>query len=335
MIKLKVSGNKAKKITTKGIKPKITVLENTSLRAKIELKFDMMLPQEYDFISNDRSVDLKLNQWSMTFIICKSDEMANIEFDIDNFSKDHRVRAVINPSSGTDLTNATSPFDVIHRNRKTAIDDFKSGDRPNSGLVNCDNLAIYNIGLFEYEHFIDRNLLAFTLVRSTGWIIQNMGNDGYHKTPENQCIRKINHSIALYIHCNEEITKLVNKEIYYKNPMLAYFSAVDRNKFMGGRPGVQDSDIGEIFYREDFSSTILPHQENAFKINNAVVSSFKKSEDNNGYIVRTYNPTENSIIVDVDWNGSIKQCNMQEIEINEFSSMLKPKEIKTIYIRKE
>jgi alpha-mannosidase len=116
-------------------------------------------------------------------------------------------------------------------------------------------------------------------------------------------------------------------------------------KFVGGRPAVQDSEIKEIFYRDDKYSKIFFPKERQFATINGkgiVLSALKKAEKDDGIILRVYNSCNEESTFEMEYYKdliSVYAVNLNEGKIGDIAFngrkikgvTLRPKEIYTIH----
>ncbi len=341
-----------KTYTTKGLIPEIRCISNSDFETKYSLTYVMKLPECFIENTGLRSDKMVENTVEIIVGLNKGCQWLDVDFHINNTSKDHRLRALLATGIGTDFTYASTPFDVIERDRRDVLKKIKDGTQPNSGFVDINNgsegMAFLNQGIQEYEHLLgNEGIIALTLLRSNGKISVDSEGDTW-KAPGNQCLRKICVKMGIYPHVgnwiNSEVA-LMSKE--FLNPVLSYYQPVDTTKFVGGRPAVQDSDITEIFYRKDsFAHIVLPHQMKVFDIKGrgVVVSAVKKSENDDSIIIRLYNSTSEESEFELTFFKTLKsviKVNMKEEAIEELcfdrntvkTISIKPKEIYTLAVK--
>lgn len=344
--------SKGKIYTTDGLVPEIKCVFNTEFETKYSLTYNMELPECFVESTGLRSEKLVTNRIEVIVGLKKGSCWLDVEFQLDNASKDHRLRALINTGINTDLTNASVPYDVIERDRRDVLKGIKNGTQPNSGFVDIWNgiegIAVLNQGVHEYEHLMDdKGTIAMTLLRANGKIEVNSKGDTW-KVPENQCIRRVNLKMALCPHSGDwRSSGMILRSKEFQNPVLCCYQPVDTRKFVGGRPAVQDSAVTEIFYREDdFTHIVLPFEERLFDINGkeVVVSAVKKCENDDRIIVRLYNSSSEESEFEMIYFKPLKSANklnmreetMEELNFNGNRIgpiAIKSKEIYTIGIK--
>lgn len=340
-----------------GLVPEISCLAANPMEICYRLSYTLMLPEYYDEAAGKRSEKLVENRVEIRLSLSKGSKWLEVGFKVQNRSMDHRLRALISSGIPGDTSAAGAPFDIISRDRRKILSRVnKDGTQPNSGFVDIhgekEGLAVLNEGIHAYEHLMEsEGTLAFTLVRSTPFITR-IGNceavDNVWYIPGNQCIRDIGLRMALFPHEGDHIAAeaaLKTKE--FLNPVLCCFQPADVKKFMGGRPAVQDSEISEIFYREDpFAALILPLAGSFIDIRGKgiVLSAIKKADSSDMLIVRIYNSSTEESVLELNFINPIHyayKVNLAEEILQELSfkgsalipMKLKPKEILSIAVK--
>jgi alpha-mannosidase len=352
-----MSAQNSGRITGEALVPEIRREIGNSLECRYLLTYNLKIPECFDEKKGKRSDSLLDNTVNIALNLKKGEKWLHMGFEIDNASKDHRLRVIVNTGIDGNYTYASIPLDVVKRDKHKVLSALTNGIRTNSGFVDIvddkEGVAVLTEGVHEYEHFIDKKgAAAFTLLRANGWISKTVQSgirpDETWLAPENQCIRKIRLNMALYPHTGNYIDSdacIRVKE--FQNPLLTYFQPVDIRKFAGGRPAVQDSEIKEIFFRQDpFRDLHLPRELKLLEIKGKgiVLSALKKAEKDDRLIVRVYNSSEEPSMLECSYYKKITSAcrtdmNEQALEELPFEGnvvspiTLKPKEILTIGLK--
>lgn len=335
-------GKNLEPITTKNLKPLITKIVDTKLKKQYRLTFNLMLPVDFDKTVNLRNEKTILNKIEIDLILYKDSKWLEFNFKVDNKSENHRLRALINSGIYSDYTFASAPFDVVKRNKNNLLDGKHNGDQPNNGFVdimdNNKSLAIITEGIYEYKHNQNKDgVIAFTLVRAS------CGVESFDGT-NSSCIREINLRLALMPHAgdyNEAKIPTIQKQ--FQCGLISACFPADIKKFSSGRAAVQESDIKEVFYRNDKYCDMNIACSTSF-VNvigeGIVITAIKKSENSEKYIIRIYNSSENASLAKVRFLKEIRnayEVTMEETLIKEIvltknvvELMLDPKRIVTI-----
>lgn len=336
-------------LTTDSVVPEMECLMQTPFETRVRLTYRWLLPTGFDYGSGARTVETVMNTVGMTLSLKKGSRRLEVDFDIDNRSRNHRLRALVATGLKTDLTQASAPFDIITRDRREVLKGVKNGTQPNSGFVDISEagrgLAVLTEGEHEYEHLMDCDgTLAVTLLRATGRIEINSLSDQW-QVPGNQCLRRIQLRMALYPHAGDCIEADVAAAVReFQNPALVCFQPYDIRKLSGGRPAVQDSEIKEIFFRKDpFVNVQLPPEASFLEVKGkgVLLSALKKAEDGKELIIRLINTLDECTEAAISLPGTVRkvrQADLKEDAAGEFpicdsklrGICLQPKEILTL-----
>lgn len=294
-------------IVTDGIKPKNSVLKDTDIEKSCVLRYTLNLPTHLDIETLTRSEEMVENIVEIKLSLIKGKPWIDIECAVDNKAKDHRLRILFDTDMTTDYTTSLIPFDTIERDRREVLKKVSNGTQPNSGLIhieeNGSGIGIMNEGLYEYEHLLnDRGTIAVTLIRSVG-MISNLPDRHQRNTMKNidsQCIGKYTLHLGLTFAKGEadmQVSELVRRTKIFQNGLIGYFQPYSEKKFTGGRPQVQDTDIAELFFREDrYKDISLNKSGKMLNISGdaITVSALKQSEDGELMVLRAYNTSDNA-----------------------------------------
>jgi alpha-mannosidase len=342
-------------ISSAGLTPRIEYIQNNSIETVCKLKYNLVLPAFYDRQHQRRSEETVISPVEIILSLSVESKKLEILFNIDNKAEDHCLRAIINSGIKSNYSYASAPFDIIRRDKHNG-DIVKRDDpqEPTSDFVYIHNkqkgISILHQGIHAYEHFKNRKgQIAMTLLRATGYI------QGYFEipldedwlVPENQCLRKIQCKMALMSVSPETKPELIAQEAAdYLNPLLVFSDSCSFRKFTGGRPCVQDSDISEIFYREDPNKHIeLPGKNSFLQCNNKriLLVACKKAEKNNDFVIRLLNVGDSNQVCKINFGFQVKSAHLanlkeekkDKIEIEELKQIrleFKPGEIISIII---
>lgn len=345
------AGKHSNIFTSENLTPLIIEKTENELYSSCTLRYDLYLPSKYDGLSGKRSEELILNRVDVKMSFDRYQKWLDVECNNTNSSKDHRLRLLINTGIDSNYTLSSSPFDVIKRDRRDVLNNIKNGTQPNNGVIALEDsqrgIAVFNKGLYEYEHLLNReSSLAITLVRATGIIALSAAGDQW-KVPGNQCLRNIKTEFAIFPYDNDfysaEVLR-ISKE--YQVKMLTYYQSVNIKKFIGGRAAVQESFIDETFYRMDAYPQIKLSQVEKFidlKGDGISMSALKRAENGEGLIIRVYNSLTTKSSFTIKYVNKIKtlsKLNLKEIVIENINFegkesqkiLINPKEIVTIFL---
>jgi alpha-mannosidase len=343
-------------LNTGELKPTIEVSDNR-LETICKLKYDLVLPAYYDRERQCRSEETVSNPVEITLRLTAESKRLDISFKIDNNAKDHCLRAVINTGIDSPFTYASAPFDIVMRDKHNG-DIVKRGDlqEPSADFVNIqDNqkgISILHQGLHAYEHFRERQgQIAITLIRATAYIqgFFEIPLDKDWIVPENQCIRTIECNLAVMpVSGTEQKEHSASEAADFLAPMLCFSDSCNHQKFSGGRPCVQGSDISEIFYREDPNKNIKLSKENSLfscSNKNILFIACKKAENSDDLVIRLLNIANDKQSCSLNFGfrvTKITQINLKEEKIEKLSAVnlaeikldFKPKQLISLIIVK-
>lgn len=271
----------------------------------ITLCYLWSLPECYEPTQNCRSPHRVQCPVTIRLRLDSTSALLDIQIDMENRAKDHRLSALVHTDLHNNITTALSPFDLVQHD-KTQIDTRICNEtRHNSGCVSlCGEdrgMSVLNLGLYGYENLQrEEGTLALTLVRSTGRVwpqdAQGAPEDDSWEAPENQCLRKLSLRLALYPHgADLAQAQVLFVQRAWQNPLLVHSTPVDIRKFLGGRPALQDSNIDEDFYLPDsYPQVRLPRHTAPWHLEgrHIQVTAWKKSFDRSTYILRFFNASK-------------------------------------------
>lgn len=339
--------------STRGLIPEIDRVINNEVETVYRLCYSLMLPADAGFEQRRRSSTLIAVPLEITLILRQDSPYLEVRFLIDNHAMDHCMRAVVRTGIQSDVTQASSMFDVVERNkftvRKQPEDDRQE---PAFEFVKIQNkeqggMAVLVEGLHAYENYRERTgELGITLLRCNSYITGYFDRplDAAWLAPENQCLRTIESRLAIMPGCfTESPANEAQAAISFLNPPLSYSDSWDVRKYSGGRPCVQDSDLSEIFYRPDpYEKVQLPPGQSLCRVDNPVMvmTAMKQAENGQGIILRLYNVSSSPQNSKISFGNSIRRvekCRLdetvqQKLEISGSSVMIEagPKEIITL-----
>ncbi|MEC0089220.1 alpha-mannosidase [Paenibacillus macquariensis] len=298
-------------LTTKGLKANISVLEDTSYRASVEIKHDWEIPASADDLLDEEQRALvyyperKAQRSSRTVILKlrtvisleRGGKGVHIETTIDNLAKDHRVRALFPTDINNTVHHVDSMFEIPERDIEPAAEwSNPSNTQHQQAFVDMsdDNagLTVANFGLNEYEVLRDgRNTIAITLLRSVG----ELGDWGLFPTPEAQCLGEHTVRMELIPHNGNGMTSGAYAEAYqFQIPWT-----------------VCQTDVHEGVIAPVYTPFEWENKELAF-------SSLKMNQETGDMLLRWYNMSQKK--TDLTFNSSIPQQHFYKTTILEEAS---------------
>ncbi len=326
------------KIVNNPVNVETRIIDDLGWKGTLEIKLTYKIPEELteDRKSRaDKEVPLVISSYVELY-----SGIQRIEFQTNFYNnvKDHRLRVLFPTDFKTDNVLADAPFDIVQRsfNLPNSEDWYEQPTPANPNRlfvqmvddVGRGTITIAAKGMPEYEVLQDRKTIGLTLVRSVGWMgrsdLTKVRKGGVRnlQIPEAQCQRYFNYKYSLMLgnHTVED----------------AYCLA---SSFAIGLRSIQiDLKNEKNYIRKPSFLEVNP------KV--IVISGLKKAENENGVILRLFNPTQNETtasvqcyrsIVDAvsvsleekpDGESGISFVNSQTLNI-----VMQPKKIRTIFLK--
>ncbi|MFX1312000.1 MAG: glycoside hydrolase family 38 C-terminal domain-containing protein, partial [Promethearchaeota archaeon] len=278
-----------------------------------KLSLNLKLPRSFSEDRYNRSDWLVDNEITIYISLYKGIKRIDFSIELENNSKDHRIRALFPTKIKAEKVHADGHFYVVPRMLKmpeaekwvqkplptnhqkdfvSISDDFKT-------------FAILNKGLPEYEAIVNQDgtiTFAITLLRCIEWLSRNdfitrKSHAGpAFKTPGAQCIDKYKFELAI---TTESKSSWLDSEIHtrgkeFNNPLNPIFPNMVQTPIrFSDKLNLRQSGIISYFLKPKnrLKQSYLPQSLSFLKIDNksVVLSAIKKSEENNFLIVRVYN----------------------------------------------
>ena len=347
------------KVTQLDFSNSIIECYNGKLEQSLKLSgtFDVPLTQ------NDRTDDINNGRipYDCLITLKAREKDINVQVDIDNTTFDHRMRLIVSGNVRTEQSIADTPFGTISRpiidpNFKTWQEkDWKeepTGIYPMLNFINIHDqyksITVFSKGVKEYEIIgTNEKKIALTLFRAVGYLgkpdllrrpgVASGNQFKYIETPDSQLQKKLKFKFSLIVENHfSEVDAFKDYQNYAVS--LPYYQQQSLNQF---------TTTLKYFVMQPLIKHV-PDQLSLFDathVKNAVFSSFKKSRDGNGFILRYFNPTGESIKdggevlfkqENIRWTFANMTENIKENEFFEENTIqlgyFKPKEIKTIFI---
>lgn len=292
-------------ITTLKSKPKIKLLENNYLFASVSIKHRLNIPVN---LAERKKKNPKLKSLDVELVLMLKCDSKNLELNIkvDNQAESHRLRIMFPTGLNAKYHFAEGQFDVVKRDVKR-IDSKDWVEQPmydyplhHFADVSDDKngLAVIVDGLKEYEVKDDKQrTIAVTLFRGFEYIIQPSSKQDYTFQKGSQCLGKSSYRLAIYPHKGDwQIGEVYKEALSFNNPL----SLVQSGKAKGTLP-IENSFIK--IYPDDL-----------------IFSALKKSENENGFVLRVYNPTEKDVEGRIEFFkpiSKVEQVTLEEILVND------------------
>ncbi len=328
-------------ITSRGVRVEMHIEMDTPFCQSCRLTYHMPLPESFDTARQRRSDTLVDNRVEVEFSLCRDARRVELAILVDNRSKDHRLRLMVRTGVPGFFTDASAPFDVVRRDMRNRMDGYHNGDHPNSGFVDVAgatrSFAVLTDGIYEFQHIDEKGTLAFTLMRAVRGF-------GTYVFDNQQVLRPVRLRLALMPHRGNYVEAgLAIAQKQFQCGLTAGAYPADTRRFAGGRPAVQDSDIQEIFFREDpYASLVFAGQERYCEVlgDGIAVTACKLAQDGNAVVLRLYNTANTPGRAVVRFPGREKTvwiCSMEETrrevaaaDADGYHFFLRPKQILTL-----
>jgi len=301
------------------------ILENNARYAKILLKHDLTIPVSADekldveqrgiieFMNRDagRSEEVTTIPLETVMTVFVDDPQIRFKTSFTNTAKDHRIRLLVKTHNTRPSNDSESIYEVVTRPNKPAA-SWENPENPQhqqafvSLYDDVKGVTVANKGLHEYEILGD-DTIAVTLLRASG----ELGDWGYFPTPEAQCLRAIEVEFAVECHQAQDRFSAFRRAKAFQVP----FTALQVAKQEGSVAAT-----GSLFNHP------------ALNLPQVCPTAFKVAENEEGYVLRYYNMSQENIRV------SEKQQTILDLLERPYpvhSGLLAPQEIRTELIQKE
>jgi mannosylglycerate hydrolase len=330
------------------ILPLIDGLTQKTLKIRANLNLPVSLSEDR-YIRGEYLVS---NLIDIYITLYKDIKRIDFKIDLENISKDHRIRVLFPSKIKTRKVYTDGHFYVNPRNidlpkaEKWAQKPLPTNHQKDFVSVsdNSRTFSVLNKGLPEYEAIINEDgtiSLAITLLRCIGWLSRhdfasrrnNAGPD--LSTPKAQCIGKHSFELSLVIEDNKSDWlasqthvrgKEFNNPFYVIAPVIVMTSIRASDKIVITPFGIISA------FNVAKRQPILPYLPSKLSFlevenKNIVLSALKKTEEGNDLILRFYNISPKTE------ETSISLCNFLQIEHIEIVNFLEEEpqsEIKAI-----
>ncbi|NVM16812.1 MAG: hypothetical protein HWN80_03790 [Candidatus Lokiarchaeota archaeon] len=280
----------------------------------IKLKANLNLPASLKEDRYIRDYYLVSNLINICITLYKDIKRIDFKIDIENTSKDHRIRVVFPTKIKTNSVNCDGHFVVISRDIELPVADkwvqkpLPTNHQKDFISVSDDErtFSVINKGLPEYEAILNGDgtvSLAITLLRCVGWLSRNdfasrrMPAGPDLGAPNAQCLGHYTFELSLSIEENKN--NWINSQTHVKgkefnNPLKVIAPSIVRTS-MRSADNLVLSPFGILTVFDDTKrypiDSYLPEELSFLDIDNSniVLSALKKSEEGDELVVRCYN----------------------------------------------
>ena len=263
----------------------VSVIDNSPVSSTLVCKYDLKIPECFDYENNKRSERLVSCPVTVEYTVEAKSDVVKIKTTFKNNAKDHKVRALFPSECETDYCLAEMPLDVVKRDIR-APKDWQESSRVNPlktwfALEDEDKfIGILSKGLQEYEILPDDlNTMALTLFRSVNKISNEGDSGSVIYTPDAWYFGKHVFEYGVYLSDKKYSAKsqvennIVNVAHDFNAPMVAVQSnATEKGKT---KKTATMNPINNFLAVSD---------------ERIILSALKRAENNDGVVLRMYNP---------------------------------------------
>ncbi|WP_057912665.1 mannosylglycerate hydrolase [Peribacillus muralis] len=319
-------------------------IKQSQYEAKIDIQYTLEIPENLDKRKEqivDGSVDVHI-----ILTIPNHKPIIEVRIELDNHAKDHRLRALIPTGIASAFSVSDNQFGHIKRDvYDSAMDIWEQEDwdeRPDSifpmlsfvGLsTEAYGMSVLTNSTREYEIVgEDYDTIAITLFRGVGVLgkeelLRRPGRPSGIKllTPDSQMLGKLTLEFAIVTHQLSTITANVARMAKEYVTPVSLYNKIPYNAMKLNRAEVKTP------ARFSFLKELQP---------GSVLSTLKKSEKDDQFVMRFYNPTDKDQNVSFEIYRSIQQAYAAKlnekpiealnVEENSFQVSVKGNQVKTI-----
>ncbi|MFW9970799.1 MAG: alpha-mannosidase [Candidatus Odinarchaeota archaeon] len=278
-----------------------------------KLRLNLKLPHSLTEDRYNRKDWLVDNKITIFFSLYKGIKRIYLKIELENNSKDHRIRVLFPTMIKADEVFADGHFYVVPRKVKLPkAENWVQKPLPmnhQKDFVSVSNnsrtFAVLNKGLPEYEAKVNEDetiTFAITLLRCIEWLSRDdfasrMSHAGPgFKTPGAQCLGKYTFELAVI---TTSKSNYLDSEIHlrgkeFNNPLKPIFPAMAQSPFrISDKVVLKPTGVLSYFFRPKKKelNSYLPPILSFLEIDNKsiVLSAFKKAEVEDSLIIRLYN----------------------------------------------
>lgn len=254
--------------STRGRKAEITVTAGKT-QVQFTVLHRLLVPQYSDTEGrSEKTTELIIKS---VITVGEQSRMAEVETTMENHAENHRIRVMFPNGIKTDKVYVDGQYDLLERpiNPGEQWVNPDNSQRQQAFVMLRDEIAsmvVANRGLEEYEVLRDgSNTVAVTLLRG----VWHLGDWGVFPTPEAQCKGTQTASYAVGVTSAQNTEFCKQAYAYATGSMLTY--------------QMKAGQVGDMPGRYSFVG---------IESESSIISAVKKAEDDDGIIVRFYNPTD-------------------------------------------
>lgn len=254
--------------TTEYLDAELEVMENVPLRQSVKVCWKWKLPPEVDERTDGRPGRMIDYPIVSVFSLRKGAAVIEIETQLRNTAKDHRLRVLFPTSLKARTSFADCAYDVVERPFDMGIPNRNNTHPMESffAVAGAKNgLAVFSAGMPEFEVLKQESTMCLTLLRCVdilgnvppNWVREQLVDD---HAPGAQCLRSFRFRYAVHPFAGAfEAARIKLECDRYLHPPRVFQLPADRGTWAGERPG--ESEFWKYF--EDESSALPEPQKSA------------------------------------------------------------------------
>lgn len=302
-----------------------STIRNNNLSTEITIKYTMDIPKDLNS-RKTKVLDCKM-PIEINLTLHQNNPIINVKMNITNLANDHRVRVCIPTQIASKVSLSDNQFGTIARDvRDSAMDVWESegwDERPDSIYAmmsfvalrdESNGVSVLTNSTREFEIIGEEyDTIAITLFRSVGFLgkeelFRRPGRPSGIKleTPDSQMIGEVKLDFALYFFKNDDsMNNLTRVAKEYLTPLVTY-NKMPHNAMK----------LNEANFMAPYNYSLLKEENNQ-----VTLSTLKKSEKDNGLLVRFFNGTEESGKAKISISKNIKECYITNLNENKLEDI--------------
>ena len=134
----------------------VSMGECTGLKQTVRILYTMKLPEAYCFEEQARTRKTAVSSLALELTLRKGCPFVEINYTLDNASKDHRLRLCVDTDIAPAESWADSAFDVVRRTNENHYPGTYAKVEPNASFAALQQegkgVAVFTVGAHAYEH---------------------------------------------------------------------------------------------------------------------------------------------------------------------------------------
>ncbi|HZW40326.1 MAG TPA: glycoside hydrolase family 38 C-terminal domain-containing protein [Ignavibacteriaceae bacterium] len=249
------------------------------VESKVSIKYNLKVPANLLERQKNKPKFVKI-PIELQLGLSKCSKYFTLKIKLNNTSESHRLRLMLPTGLRNTFSFGEGQFDVVKRSteRIDSSDWIEQPmyDYPMHHFVDVNNnlegIAVFANGLKEYEVLDDENkTLGITLIRGFNYVIQPASKEDYSFKKGSHVLGEYEFNIAIMPHKGSFDNEVLTESYNFTYPFTSVQSGENKNNL----------NLNESFFK------IEPEQ--------LILSSIKKGEGKEGWVLRFFNPTEKNL----------------------------------------